>query len=836
MANFNIFMEIAAGDKASGPIGKITNSLTGLKDRGLSGLQTAGKVALTGLATGAGLVVMAVGLIGGAAFGVANDVQTATGEIQSALNTTTEEAVSLAGIARDVWGNNFSGSISEAAGAVGLVRQQLGDLSNNEMQDATENAFRLADAYGEEVPGSIGAAKALMEEFDLTQQQAFDFLAKGFQDGLNASGDFIDSIGEYSNQFGDMGFSADQFFSIMESGQAAGVLGTDKIADAVKEMNIRLVEGGDEVAGAFGTIGLNFAEVQGTVASGESTWADYFDEIVGGINGIEDPIARQQAQVAIFGTMAEDLGVSFTEGLSSATTSLDDMAGAVDAVDSRYNNLGSAAEGYKRRALLALEPIGNVLLGLANNAMPLVDSAFAVFETNIVPAIETAAGVVQGFINNLSEGMSPLNAFIEAIWDIAPPEVLNFLVDLRDNILPGLSAWFVENVQPVIDMVTGFVSWQDVLTGLGVVLASVIIPAAITLVGTILSIAAPIALVIGAVALLRTAWENNWGGIQEKTAAVLGWIQNTISTVISGVQAFWQAHGDQILLAAQMAWTGIQTAVNTAITTVQNIITTVVTAVQTFWQQHGETIMTTAETAWQFIQDYIDTALSVIDSVWQAFKSAFEGDWTGFGENLRDAADTAWEFIKTTFSEAGTALLGWLSQFVLDILAKFNDVDWTEVGWNIINGIAGAITAGAGAIADAAMNAAQAALDAAKAFLGIDSPSKVAALQVGTPFVQGIAAGLENTSPLRSALSGLSQTLTTGVLPSSAEPRGAARPALAGANNGFTVVFQSGAIQIGGRNASGDLERNLKAAIKTAVDEALARHSQRADGLIRNRS
>lgn len=835
MANLNIAIQISAKDNASGPIGKITTALGGLKDRGLGGLQAAGKVALTGIATGAGLAVTAVGLIGGAAFGVANDVQTATGEIQSALGTTTEEASNLAGIARDVWGNNFSGSISEAAGAVGLVRQQLGDLSNNEMQDATENAFRLSDAYGEEVPGSIGAAKALMEEFGLTQQEAFDFLAKGFQDGLNASDDFIDSIGEYSNQFGDLGFSADEFFSIMASGQAAGVLGTDKIADAVKEMNIRLTEGGDEVAGAFGAIGLNFAEVQGTVASGESTWADYFDEIVGGINGIEDPIARQQAQVAIFGTMAEDLGVSFTEGLSSATTSLDDMAGAVDAVDSRYNNLGSAAEGYRRRALLALEPIGNVLLDLANNAMPLVDSAFAVFETSIVPAIETAAEVIQTFLDNLSNGQGPLDAFIGAVEGLAPPEVIAFLVDLRDNILPGLSAWFVENVQPVIDMVTSFVSWQDVLTGLGVVLASVIIPAAVTLIGSILAIAAPIALVIGAVALLRTAWEQNWGGIQEKTGAALAWIQGTISSVISGVQAFWQAHGDQILLAAQLAWTGIQTAVNTAITTVQSIITTVVTAVQTFWQQHGETIMTAAETAWQFIQDYIDTALSVIDSVWQAFKSAFEGDWHGFGENLREAAETAWEFIKTTFREAGLALLEWVSGFVLDLLAKFNDTDWGEVGRNIIQGIANAITGGVGMITDAARAAAQAALDAAKGLLGIESPSKVAALQVGTPFVQGVAQGLENLNPLRGALNGLSSTLVSGALPSSAGPRGAARPALAG-GGGATIVFQAGAIQIGGREAPGGLVRDLKTAVNQAVDEALARSGQRADRRIRNRS
>lgn len=724
MANLNIAIQIAARDQASGPIGRITNSLTGLKDRGLSGLQTAGNIAMTGLVAGAGLAVGAIGVIGTVAFGVSNDVQTATGEIQSALNTTTEEAANLAGVARDVWGNNFAGSISEAASAVGLVRQQLGDLNNGELQDAAENAFRIADAYGEEVPASVSAANTLMDEFGLTQQQAFDFIAKGFQSGMNASDDFLDTIGEYSNLFGDAGFGADQFFSILESGQAAGVLGVDKVADAVKEFGIIMNEENAAAGAALEALGLDYDDMVDQVATGSSNWSDYFDDIVGAINGVEDPMLRAQYQTALFGTMAEDLGVSFTEGLSSTMTSLDDMVGAVDAVDSRYNNLSSAAEGYKRRAMLALQPIGDVLLGLANNAMPLVDSAFAVFETNIVPAIETAAGVVQGFINNLSEGMSPLNSFIEAIWDIAPPEVLDFLVRLRDEILPGLSTWFTENVQPVIDMVTGFVSWQDVLTGLGIILASVIIPAAITLVGTILSIAAPIAIVIGAVALLRTAWENNWGGIQEKTGAVLGWIQNTISTVIGGVQAFWQEHGNTILLAAQLAWTGIQTAVNTAITTVQEIITTVVTGIQTFWDAHGQTIMTAAETTWNFIQSYIETALGVVKSVFAAFKSAFEGDWRGFGANLRQAWDQAWTFIKTTFTNAKSALLSTVSGFILDMIAKFGETDWTQLAWNVINGLIDGLGAGAAAVVAKMQEIGQAAWDAWNGFWDSNSPSE----------------------------------------------------------------------------------------------------------------
>ena len=359
MANLNIAILIAAQDQgASGVIGKIRGALGDLGDfakTGFAGLQTIVGGALLGIgAAGVG----ALGLISTAAFGVAQDVQAANNVMVSEFGATADEAEHLAGIARDVWGNNFAGSIEEAAGAIGLARQQLGQLSDNELQDSAENAFRLQDVFELGIPEGISTVNTLMDEFGLTSKQAFDFVAKGYQDGLDANGDFVDSIGEYSNLFAEAGFGADEFFSIMQTGAAGGVLGTDKISDAIKEMLIRLNEGGSGVSDAFGQIGLDFDQIQGFVASGDETWADYFDNIIGGLNGIEDPIQRQQAQVAIFGTMAEDLGASFTEGLSVASTSLADMEGSVGSLDAKYNTLRDVATGTWRRIQLAIEPVG----------------------------------------------------------------------------------------------------------------------------------------------------------------------------------------------------------------------------------------------------------------------------------------------------------------------------------------------------------------------------------------------------------------------------------------------------------------------------------------------
>ncbi len=799
-----------------------------LRDTISSGIKTAGAV-VTSVAVGA---AVAVGLIGTAAFGVSNDVATATSNIQAELGTTAEEAQRLGDIATDVWGNNFAGSITEAAGAVGLIRQQLGDLSDNELQRATENAFRLQDVFGVEVPESVDAARTLMEQFGLTSEQAFDFIAKGFQNGLNRSDDFLDTIGEYSVQFAAGGADAAQFFSLLESGLQGGMLGTDKAADAFKEFRVRIQDGSTLTAESLEMIGLSADDIAQRMADGSLTAADAFTMVVDGLNAIDDENLRMQAGVGLLGTQFEDLGTEGALALSLIGTSLEDMTGAVGSLDAKYNNLGSAVEGYKRRALLALQPIGDVLLNLANSAMPLVDQAFAVFETSIAPAIATVAGLVQSFLNNLSEGMSPLNAFIEAIWDIAPPEVLAFLVSLRDEILPALFEWFTANIQPLLDMAAGFIAWQDVLIAFGVLLAGVILPILASLVVSILTILAPVLAVIAIVALLRTAWEENWGGIQEKTAAAMEFIRSVITAVSVGIQAFWAAHGEAILAKATAIWTAIKTAVNTIITTIQTIIRTVATAIQTFWNQHGETIKAAARTAWEFIKTYIDTSLGVIKSVFAAFKAAFQGDWRAFGENLRQAWNTAWEFVKSTFTNAKDAIIRIGSGLVLDLIAKFQNTDWRAVGTAIVQGIANGISAGAGAIVDAARAAAQAALDAAKGFLGIQSPSKVAMEQVGVPFTEGLAIGLGDVAPVQRSVADLVNELTLPFDDVLAEPAingQATATAVAaptpdgGGRGGDTYIFNIDA-------PGGDVD-----AIEEAVDRAMSRYGKRADRRIRTR-
>lgn len=89
--------------------------------------------------------------------------------------------------------------------------------------------------------------------------------------------------------------------------------------------------------------------------------------------------------------------------------------------------------------------------------------------------------------------------------------------------------------------------------------------------------------------------------------------------------------------------------------------------------------------------------------------------------------------------------------------SNFRDVDWGELGTNIIKGIVNGITGGIGKLVTAAKNVAKNALDAAKEALGIHSPSRVFELEVGKMIDLDLAAGIErNLKPVQTSMKVLS--------------------------------------------------------------------------------
>jgi len=175
-------------------------------------------------------------------YGTLNKSQT---KMQAHLNLTQEEARDMRGVVTDVWTEGFGDVETVTEVLIGL-RQNIKGLSEEDLQYLTSNVTLMATVFEQDIEKMTGATGALMNEFGLSAEEAMDFVAAGFTRGLDSAGDFLDTVNEYSNLFEDAGFSAGQFFAILEAGQKTGVLGVDKIADVVKEGYLRFMEGSDE--------------------------------------------------------------------------------------------------------------------------------------------------------------------------------------------------------------------------------------------------------------------------------------------------------------------------------------------------------------------------------------------------------------------------------------------------------------------------------------------------------------------------------------------------------------------------------------------------------------
>lgn len=318
-------------------------------------------------------------------------------------------------------------------------------------------------------------------------------------------------------------------------------------------------EGSGGAAEAFAALGINVVDSNGQLRDSQTVFGEALDSLGRMTNETE----RDALAMAILGKSAQELNPLIKAG-SEGMAEMSQQAQAMGAVMSEEAVAGLADlndmvaglklgfQGWIGTLASSFLPIFREVIGSVQGFMasPAVQAGVADFMANLRLFAEGAAAAIGAFVANLQEGMTPLNAFIEAIWDLAPPEVLAFLVTLRDDILPGLSEFFTNNVQPIIDFVTQFVSWKDVLLALGVVVASIVLPALYGVVAAAAPVIAVGAALVGAIALARTAWENDWGGI--RTAVTGAWA--AIQPALDQVKTILGNFTDLILPPLQLAW------------------------------------------------------------------------------------------------------------------------------------------------------------------------------------------------------------------------------------------------------------------------------------------
>lgn len=165
---------------------------------------------------------------------------------------------------------------------------------------------------------------------------------KGTQNGLDKTNELGDNLSEYSGKFAQAGYSAQEYFQLLQNGLDNGAYNLDKVNDAINEVTTRLVDG--TIADSLSKIDEKTGEVQAGTGGwskevedvfkqwqqGGATQKDVIDAIVTDIQNTENQQDKLNKAALAFGTMAEDGNAKFIESLTSVGNTYDDVAGSAE--------------------------------------------------------------------------------------------------------------------------------------------------------------------------------------------------------------------------------------------------------------------------------------------------------------------------------------------------------------------------------------------------------------------------------------------------------------------------------------------------------------------------
>lgn len=393
-----------------------------------------------------------------------NEYNTAINQLSAATGATGDELDALGESVKNIYAQGLGDDFADVADGLAAT-QQASDLTGEALERATAAGFNLRDVFDYDVSESARAASALMKNFGIDAEEAYGLIAVGAQNGADKNGDLLDTLNEYSPQLAALGLSADQFIGTLVEGADAGLFSINKVGDAVKEFNIKAKDGSDTSREAFESLGLNADKMFAAFAAGGDTAEAAFFDTVEALNSMDDPLARNAAGVALFGTQFEDLEAGVLPVLASIETAAYDGAAALQQInDVKYNDLGSAFEAVKRSAEVALLPMASMIANTLTSLAPILSETFEA----ISPVITDTLNACMPFIEEFLVGMGDtLKAVIPMIAQLAA-ELLPVLTQLMSTLLPPLLDLIQQLLPPFMQIV------QAVLPPLASILATIL--------------------------------------------------------------------------------------------------------------------------------------------------------------------------------------------------------------------------------------------------------------------------------------------------------------------------------------------------------------------------
>ncbi|MFM1581406.1 phage tail tape measure protein [Helcococcus bovis] len=594
--------------------------------------------ALTELADMAQAVVDKFVDIANAAREYANEQDDNCVKLQTNLSLTREEALSLGEVVDDVMAGGIVESSSEATDAVILVKKAFSELNDVELSKVTDKLLTLSKRTGTEVNENVRAAQVLIREFGLSSEEAFDYLAGGYQKGLNYSDDFVDTIKEYSPLFADANLLIEEFMDILLTGMENGAFNTDKTADAIKELHIRLADGSFE--NNLDSFSESTKNVFNDWKEGKATITDVMASIGEDIKKM-DP-SDQQAALTLLSTQFEDLGIEASIALLGIESSMGDVTGKADLMNQK--TVGENWHGTLERLKDLLEPLGTSFQNIAQGAL-----------TIFVDALES----LFNWFNNLN------------------PVLQNIITGL------GIFAGVFVALLPIVTSAIGiFTALKGISAVLGVGLGALAGP-----VGIVMA-------VIAALVAVGVLLYQNWETIKEYAIVIWEAIKNIFVTVVTSIGEFLSSAFEAIKNIFLTVFEVIKTIVSTYFEIYKTIITTVIEAIKTVITNVWEAIKFVITTVVNVIKTVIETGFNVIKEVITGILNTIKTVVTNVWNSIKTVISTVVNTIKTTIQNVFNTISSLITNVFNGIKNTTSNV-WNGIKStisNIVNSISSSIS------------------------------------------------------------------------------------------------------------------------------------------------
>ncbi|MFD3464806.1 phage tail tape measure protein [Streptomyces sp. NPDC058682] len=669
-------------------------------------------------------VLAALPLAGLLAFSKGLDEIHNRAKLAASMGLTGKDAEQAGKLAGQLYVGGFGESTAETGTIVRRVSQDL-NMSVNavDFKPIATKVATISEVMDQEIGGTTKAVSNLMRNgLAKSADEALDVVAAGFTHGVDKGEDFLDTLNEYGAPLARLGLDGSKAVGLLSQGLKAGARDADFVADALKEFSIRAIDASTTSAAGYKALSLSAEDMTAKIARGGAEAEQGLGLVLERLRNTEDPVKRNAAAVALFGTKAEDLGDSlFALNTDTAVQSLGQVKGAAQQMaDTMHQNAAAKVEGFKRKLEMGFTNAAASAINAFERISGNLSPAFAKIGLVLGPFVQGLQAVGQRIRTSFQTGaartaLDQLTLKLSGIWAVVGPALSQFVTFFRTTLMPIFQELWVK-AQPVLVQL-----WQTFMV-------------------------------------------------------YLDFVKVAIQTFVAVVQVLWSVFGSTILSYVKSAWSAIWQVISGVLSVIQGIYNVFIGLFTGNWSRAWQGVKQIFSGVWNIIAGIFRAVLNTLKTIlrlaldafvalwraqWNAMRNGFNsivsgiiGYFSGAMGHLRSSAASSVNSVKSYFINGFQSLYSSVSGKISAVVGVVREIPGrvsgslsgmagtlTGIGRNIIQGLVNGIRGSLGAVMSAARSIVDAIPGPIRKALGIHSPSTVMA-EIGKWISAGLVKGM----------------------------------------------------------------------------------------------